>query len=44
MELKCDFGQGFLFSRAVAASRIPGLLERWQAPPVRAAHDLRLAS
>jgi EAL domain-containing protein (putative c-di-GMP-specific phosphodiesterase class I) len=29
IELKCDFGQGFLFSRAVSARRVPGLLARW---------------
>jgi diguanylate cyclase (GGDEF)-like protein/PAS domain S-box-containing protein len=44
MELKCDFGQGFLFSRAVAASRVPALIERWPAPYVRVPGDLRLAS
>ena len=30
--LGCDFGQGFLFSKAVAANRVPGLLTRF--PPV----------
>jgi EAL domain-containing protein (putative c-di-GMP-specific phosphodiesterase class I) len=29
--LECDFGQGFLFSRAVAASRVPGLVARYPA-------------
>lgn len=33
VDLECDFGQGFLFSRAVPASRVPALVERW---PVRA--------
>jgi diguanylate cyclase (GGDEF)-like protein/PAS domain S-box-containing protein len=28
--LKCDFGQGFLFSKAVPAARVPSLVERWQ--------------
>jgi diguanylate cyclase (GGDEF)-like protein/PAS domain S-box-containing protein len=27
--LECDFGQGFLFSKAVAASRVPGLVTRF---------------
>jgi len=31
VELECDFGQGFLFSKAVAASRVPALLSRF--PP-----------
>jgi len=45
LELECDFGQGFLYSRAVPASRVPSLVERW---PARAANvrgpnrDLRL--
>ena len=26
---RCDFGQGFLFSKAVAASRVPGLVARF---------------
>jgi diguanylate cyclase (GGDEF)-like protein/PAS domain S-box-containing protein len=29
LELKCNFGQGFLFSKAVPASRVPALIERW---------------
>jgi EAL domain-containing protein (putative c-di-GMP-specific phosphodiesterase class I) len=29
VEIECDFGQGFLFSKAVPASRVPSLLERW---------------
>lgn len=28
LELECDFGQGFLFSKAVPASRVPTLVER----------------
>ena len=39
MELDCDFGQGFLFSRAVPASRVPGLVERWPARPSIVARD-----
>ena len=31
LELKCDFGQGFLFSKAVPASRVQALVERWGA-------------
>jgi diguanylate cyclase (GGDEF)-like protein/PAS domain S-box-containing protein len=44
IELKCDFGQGFLFSRAVAARRVPGLLARSPAPAAKARpkRDLRL--
>ena len=48
LELGCEFGQGFLFSRAVAASRVPGLVERWPvrpaALPVRGPRDLRLVA
>jgi EAL domain-containing protein (putative c-di-GMP-specific phosphodiesterase class I) len=33
IELDCDFGQGFLFSRAVPAGRVPKLVERWPARP-----------
>jgi diguanylate cyclase (GGDEF)-like protein/PAS domain S-box-containing protein len=32
LELACDFGQGFLFSKAVPASRVPSLVERWRPP------------
>ena len=32
LELACDFGQGFLFSKAVPASRVPALVDRWSAP------------
>ena len=32
LDLECDFGQGYLFSRAVPANRVPTLVERW---PVR---------
>jgi diguanylate cyclase (GGDEF)-like protein len=31
IELECDFGQGFLFSKAVAANRVPGLVARYPA-------------
>src|SRR6185503_6453792 len=31
LELECDFGQGFLYSKAVPAGRVPALVERWQA-------------
>ena len=31
VQLGCDFGQGFLFSKAVAASRLTAFLGRWQA-------------
>jgi diguanylate cyclase (GGDEF)-like protein/PAS domain S-box-containing protein len=30
LEMNCDFGQGFLFSKAVPASRVPALVERWR--------------
>src|SRR5690606_11952594 len=46
MELKCDFGQGFLFSRAVAARHVPALIDLWPdltlAP--RRERDLRLVA
>src|SRR5690606_36932022 len=32
LDLECDFRQGYLFSRAVPANRVPTLVERW---PVR---------
>jgi len=32
LALECDFGQGFLFSKAVPASRVPALVQRWTAP------------
>jgi len=48
IEIGCEVGQGFLYSRAVPASRVPRLLERWpnrQASPARpAASDLRLVA
>jgi diguanylate cyclase (GGDEF)-like protein/PAS domain S-box-containing protein len=37
VELDCDFGQGFLFSRAVAAGRVPALLKRWSGRQVPSA-------
>jgi len=48
-ELDCDFGQGFLFSRAVPASRVPTLVQRWPAPAslveaATRAHDFRLVA
>ncbi len=47
LELDCDFGQGFLYARAVPASRVPSLVERWSAgqplhPPAK--RDLRLVA
>jgi diguanylate cyclase (GGDEF)-like protein/PAS domain S-box-containing protein len=48
MALECDFGQGFLFSKAVAASRVPGLVTRF--PPLdtgesgRSGRPLRLVA
>jgi EAL domain-containing protein (putative c-di-GMP-specific phosphodiesterase class I) len=47
LELNCDFGQGFLYSRAAPASRVPSLVERWPARlPLRAPaeRDLRLVA
>jgi len=47
IELECDFGQGFLFSKAVPASRIPSLVERWPGlpePRLRHARELRLVA
>ena len=48
LELGCDFGQGFLFSRAVAAGRVPRLVESRRIVPARAARrlagDLRLVT
>ena len=48
IELECDFGQGFLFSRAVAARRVPALLARLPEKPAaaarRPARDLRLVA
>jgi diguanylate cyclase (GGDEF)-like protein/PAS domain S-box-containing protein len=47
LELECDFGQGFLFSKAVPASRVPALVERWRgelAPGVPEARGLRLVA
>ena len=35
IELDCDFGQGFLYSKAVAAGRVPALVARYR--PARAA-------
>jgi diguanylate cyclase (GGDEF)-like protein/PAS domain S-box-containing protein len=46
VELGCNFGQGFLFSRAVSAKRVPALTERWRRPEerVRCRKDLRLVA
>jgi diguanylate cyclase (GGDEF)-like protein/PAS domain S-box-containing protein len=48
IELKCDLGQGFLFSHAVAARRVPELLTRWPARMAaagrRPVRDLRLVA
>jgi EAL domain-containing protein (putative c-di-GMP-specific phosphodiesterase class I) len=47
LELDCDFGQGFLFSKAVPASRVPSLVERWPAlpkPRTRPTQELRLVA
>ena len=47
LELDCDFGQGFLYSQAVPANRVPALLGRWPAPlPLRppVKRDLRLVA
>jgi EAL domain-containing protein (putative c-di-GMP-specific phosphodiesterase class I) len=46
MELKCDFGQGFLFSRAVAARHVPRLIRQWpdRAVGVPSKGDLRLVA
>jgi diguanylate cyclase (GGDEF)-like protein/PAS domain S-box-containing protein len=40
LELECDFGQGYLFSKAVPASRVPSVVERW---PARAELEARPA-
>ena len=49
VELACDVGQGFLYSRAVAARQVPGLVERFSghrsSAAIRAARSgLRLVS
>jgi EAL domain-containing protein (putative c-di-GMP-specific phosphodiesterase class I) len=46
MELKCDFGQGLLFSRAVAARHVPRLIRQWpdRAVGVPSKGDLRLVA
>ena len=48
LELGCDFGQGFLFSRAVAPGRVPRLVESCRRAPTavapRIAGDLRLVA
>jgi diguanylate cyclase (GGDEF)-like protein/PAS domain S-box-containing protein len=46
--LECDFGQGFLYSKAVAASRVPGLVARYRPArvdtPAPARRPLRLVA
>ena len=32
-ELGCDYGQGYLFSKAIAAAKVPQWLSQWQCPP-----------
>jgi len=45
LEMGCDFGQGFLFARAVPAIRVPALVERWPArTPALRDRDLRLVA
>ena len=47
LELNCDFGQGFLFSKAVPAGRVPSLVQRWPAlpePRSRLPRELRLVA
>jgi EAL domain-containing protein (putative c-di-GMP-specific phosphodiesterase class I) len=34
----CDFGQGFLFSRAVGANRVPALVSHLQDPAAARGH------
>ena len=43
-ELGCGVGQGFLFSRAVPASRVPALVERWPASRRSVSRNLRLVA
>ncbi len=47
LEMACDFGQGFLFSKAVPAMRVPALVERFRgelALGAPAARGLRLVA
>ena len=47
LELGCDFGQGFLFSKAAPAGRVPSLVQRWTTlPEPRSRHprELRLVA
>jgi len=47
IEMGCDFGQGFLFSRAIPANRVAGLLERWPTRPAllpKPGRNLRLVA
>ncbi len=39
--LGCDFGQGFLFSKAVGANRVPLLVGKWQGDGAPAVESLR---
>jgi EAL domain-containing protein (putative c-di-GMP-specific phosphodiesterase class I) len=46
--LGCDFGQGFLFSKAVGAKHVPPLVGKWQGDEfplaARFGGDLRLVA
>ena len=44
LEMDCDFGQGFLFSKAVPAMRVPALVERFRGEPAPAMPGLRLVA
>ena len=44
LEMDCDFGQGFLFSKAVPASRVPALAERFRGEPALGMRGLRLVA
>ena len=48
IELECDMGQGYLYSRAVPASRVSSLVDLWPAPKpassTRPPRDLRLVA
>jgi EAL domain-containing protein (putative c-di-GMP-specific phosphodiesterase class I) len=49
LELECDFGQGFLFSKAVGANRVPALVGHLRDATATAGHrsprsGLRLVS
>jgi diguanylate cyclase (GGDEF)-like protein/PAS domain S-box-containing protein len=44
IELSCDFGQGFLYSRAIPARRVPKLAARWGPIPAATPASLRLVA